>query len=65
MAPRTDNISFDTITASDWAEEILQTVVEKGLADVENAQPVMRLREAKKQGKSPEAEFVQFPLRWK
>lgn len=65
MGPRTDNISFGTMTASDWAEETLQNVEEKGLANVEKARSVMHLREAMEQGESRESEFMQFSSRWK
>lgn len=65
ICPATDNISFGTITAADWADEIFQKIDEKGIDNVKEAISAQRQLEYKDQGISRTVEFPHFSLRWK
>lgn len=65
LGPHTDNISFGTITASDWADEIFQNIHEKGVDNVEMATSAMSQLRARERGESRQVEFSQFSSRWK
>ena len=65
LGPHTDNISMGTITATEWADEVLQRIDDKGLADVFEARSATQKLQARERGECHEVEFEQFSLRWK
>lgn len=65
LGPHTDNISMGTITATDWADEVLQRIDDKGLADVFEARSAMQKLQARERGECHEVEFEHFSPRWK
>lgn len=65
LGPPTDNISFGTITATEWADEVLQKVDDKGLANVTQATLAVQKIQARERGECREVGFEQFSSRWK
>ncbi len=65
MGPHTDNISFGTINAAEWADEILQKIKDRRIANVHEATLAVHVLEATEQGEGHQAEFPAFSLRWK
>ncbi len=57
MGPHTDNISFGTINAAEWADEIFQKIKDRGIANVHEAALAVHVLEAKERGEGHELDF--------
>ena len=50
ISPRTDNISFGLISASEWVDEIMQKAEEEGAKNVPQIQSAMEMMKAEQEG---------------
>ena len=63
MSPPTDNISSGTIAATEWANDILQKIEDKGIPKVKEVTSAMHQLEARGRGEGHQVESMQFSLR--